>query len=62
MAIDTAEKRRSVSGMYQFLSPSVTPSSAKGLSWRRESAWAYPFTVILHIVEICGVPVSLIHL
>ena len=42
MAIDTAEKRKSVAGI-PFLIPSVTSSAAKDKEWRREAAWNYPF-------------------
>lgn len=41
MAIDTAEKRRSLSGIQYSLIPGVTPNSAKDAEWRRESGWSY---------------------
>lgn len=40
MAIDTAEKRRSVSGVWLTL-PGVTPQSLKDGEWRQESGWSY---------------------
>jgi hypothetical protein len=40
MAIDTAEKRRSISGI-QLLIPGVTPNAAKDVEWRYESGWNY---------------------
>jgi hypothetical protein len=62
MAIDTAEKRKAIAGIYPFLPPSVTPSSEKGKAWRAESDWGYYFAPLLRIIEICGVAVSKIHL
>lgn len=40
MAVDTAEKRRSVGGL-PFLIPGVTPNSAQDQEWRQESGWGY---------------------
>lgn len=40
MAIDTAEKRKSISGM-PFLIPGVTPNASKDGEWRQESGWSY---------------------
>jgi hypothetical protein len=62
MAINTAEKRKTIAGIYPFLPPSVTPNSAKGKMWRAESGWGYYFAPFLRIIEICGVAVSKIHL
>jgi hypothetical protein len=44
MAIDTAEKRRSISFVV-IVSPGVTPNSTKDTEWRREVGYAYPFGV-----------------
>ncbi|MCK5613527.1 hypothetical protein KAR91_67275 [Candidatus Pacearchaeota archaeon] len=41
MAIDTAEKRRSVSGVHWAVAPGVTPESAKDAEWRSEAAYSY---------------------
>lgn len=42
MAIDTAERRRSVSGVpFSVLGPGVTPSAAKDGEWRQQVAWSY---------------------
>lgn len=42
MAIDNAEKRRSVSGVgFVPLLPGVTPTAAKDTDWRQQSAWSY---------------------
>jgi len=40
MAIDTAEKRRSISGTGTGI-PGVTPNSSKDAEWRAQSAWNY---------------------
>jgi hypothetical protein len=40
MAIDTAEKRKSISGI-PFLLPGVTPNSSKDQEWRQEVAYSY---------------------
>ncbi len=40
MAIDNAEKRRSISGI-GWLMPGVTPNSAKDQEWRQEAGWSY---------------------
>lgn len=41
MAIDTAEKRRSLSGIQTTLLPGVTPNAGKDQEWRQESGWGY---------------------
>lgn len=41
MAIDTLEKRRSVSGIQVTLMPCPTPSITKSFPWRRASGWGY---------------------
>jgi hypothetical protein len=42
MAIDSAEKRKSISGigMY-FTAPGVTPNASKDMEWRQEASWGY---------------------
>lgn len=40
MAIDTAEKRRSVSGI-GWLIPGVTPNATPDAEWRQEAGWSY---------------------
>lgn len=40
MAINTAARRRSVSGI-PFLPPGVTPSSSKGVDWRLSVGYTY---------------------
>ncbi len=39
--IDTAEKRKSVSGLWLPLIPGVTPNSGKDAEWRAEAGWSY---------------------
>ena len=42
MAIDTAEKRRSVSGIVSVpFIPGVTANSSKDAEWRQQSGWNY---------------------
>lgn len=42
MAIDTAEKRRSISGVgYVGLMPGVLPNASKDAEWRRQAGWCY---------------------
>lgn len=41
MAIDTAEKRRSISGVSLPLIPGVTPDALKDQEWRQSSGWGY---------------------
>ena len=42
MAIDTAEKRKSVSGVgFPPLIPGVTSNASQDQEWRQESAWSY---------------------
>lgn len=40
MAIDTALKRRSISGI-PFLIPGVTPDATPGQEWRQSAGWSY---------------------
>ena len=43
MAIDTAEKRKSLSGIQNsVLIPGVTPTAGKDQEWRQEAGWGYP--------------------
>lgn len=41
MPIDTAEKRRSLSGIQHSLVPGITPNAAKDQEWRQEAGWSY---------------------
>lgn len=41
MAIDSAEKRRSISGIWIPLMPGVTPNAAKDAEWRQQAGWSY---------------------
>ena len=41
MAIDTAEKRKSISGISIPLIPGVTPNAAKDAEWRGQAGWNY---------------------
>ena len=62
MAIDTAQKRKAISGVILLL-PGVTPNASKDAAWRKASAWNYFIELAgLRIVKICNVAVSLIHL
>ena len=41
MAIDNAEKRKSISGIILPLIPGVTPNAAKDAEWRQQAGWSY---------------------
>ncbi len=42
MAIDNAEKRRSVAGIgFWVVGPAVTPNSSKDIEWRQQAGWGY---------------------
>lgn len=41
MAIDTAEKRKSVAAMWHTQIPGVTTNAAKNQEWRQKSGWGY---------------------
>jgi len=42
MAIDNAEKRRSISGIHGVIyGPGVTPESGQDQEWRQESGYSY---------------------
>lgn len=45
MAINTAEKRKSISGIWGLM-PGVTPNAAKDGEWRQESGWSYSGIVL----------------
>ena len=42
MAIDTAEKRKSASGIQVSLVVGVTPNASQDAEWRQEAGWGYP--------------------
>ncbi len=41
MAIDTAEKRKSISGINYIGGPGVTPNSSQDQEWRQEVGYGY---------------------
>ena len=41
MAIDTAEKRKAIAGIWIPMMPGVTPHEAKDKQWRAQSGWCY---------------------
>lgn len=41
MAIDTAEKRKAISGIWFQSIPGVTPNAAKDAEWRQQSGRGY---------------------
>ena len=41
MAINSAEKRKSISGIHMNICPGVTPNSGKDAEWRQESGFSY---------------------
>jgi len=42
MAIDSAEKRQSISGIQVTLISGVTSNTAQDVEWRQEVGWGYP--------------------
>ncbi len=43
MAIDSAEKRKSIAGILTgFMPVAVTPNASKDVEWRQEAGWGYP--------------------
>ncbi len=42
MAIDSAEKRKSIVGLFFLFGASVTPNSSKDAEWRQEVGYSYP--------------------
>ena len=55
MAIDTAEKRRSVVGVNFFSGPGVTPLSSKDQEWRQESGYGYSGILVTFRLALDGV-------
>lgn len=51
MAIDTPEKRRSLSGIQTTLLPGVTPNASLDQEWRQEAGWNYSGNLV-------GMPVA----
>ena len=43
MAIDSAEKRKAISGIFMPFGPGVTPNVLKDAEWRGEVGFGYPF-------------------
>lgn len=42
MAIDTAEKRRNIAGLYTGFHPvAVNPNASKDVEWRQQAGWGY---------------------
>lgn len=54
MAIDTAKKRRSLSGIQITLLPGVTPNTLKDQAWRQSSAWGYSGNLVASIEAVTG--------
>ena len=51
MAIDSAEKRRSVSQILTgVFPPGVTPNASKDAEWRQQSGWGYSGIVAAEVV------------
>lgn len=47
MAIDTAAKRRNISGLLAGItSVGVTPDSSKPVAWRQQAGWGYSGVVV----------------
>lgn len=42
MAIDSREKRQSISGVHLYIIPGITPTAGKDQEWRQESGFGYP--------------------
>ena len=63
MAIDTAEKRKSIAGIHmRYSGPGVTNNSAKDQEWRQEAGYSYsgilasaPVTVTKRMLALLGV-------
>lgn len=56
MAIDNAEKRRSVSGVWMLI-PGVTPDSGKSIEWRYQCGWNYSgitTVIVLYVADKLG--------
>lgn len=41
MAVNSAEKRRCISGIIPIFAPGVTPNTSKDSEWRQASGWGY---------------------
>ena len=54
MAIDSAEKRRSVAGIPFFLGLGVTPNASQDQEWRQQADWSYSGI----LADVPSVPVS----
>ena len=55
MAIDSAEKRRSISGI-GLITPGVTPNASKDQEWRQEACWSYSgilVTIAVYVTPHC---------
>lgn len=50
MAIDDAEKRKSISGIMIPLMPGVTPEATQDAAWRQESCWSYSGIIVYSAV------------
>lgn len=53
MAIDSAEKRLSISGIPIFL-PGVTPNASQDQEWRQEAGWSYLGIAAAEPVQVVG--------
>jgi len=42
MAIDSREKRQSISGISVYFNLGVTPNASKDQEWRQEAGYGYP--------------------
>lgn len=56
MAIDSAEKRKSVAGVAFFIFLGVTPNVGKDAEWRQQAGWGYSGIAATEVVEITAVP------
>lgn len=53
MAIDSAEKRKAISGVgIQFTAPGVTPNANEDAEWRQQAAWSYSGITIGGVVVV----------
>ena len=51
MAIDTAEKRKSISGIHLYASgPGVTSNAAKDSEWRTQAGYGYPIVAAVTFI------------
>jgi len=56
VALDTAEKRRSVSGVALWL-PGVSPDSDQAAAWRQQVAWLYSGIAAATVEAVVGIEV-----